>query len=239
MPQATAPSVPATESRIAPILAAGFITACAMWAVGFVTHLPGIELSGSIVAIPLFAVQFFGCLLAGRLVPKRVSLTTGTGAGLVTGIINLLVLGSVLAKGEGDSANTLQDNALLIAGTSILFSGILGAIGGFVGSKLSSDCPCRTLDARKWFFRFALAAPIAALPTLLSGGIVTSAEAGLAVPDWPSSFGSNMFLFSLSKMTGGIYYEHAHRLFGALVGITRSEERRVGKECRSRWSPYH
>src|SRR2546430_17501616 len=22
-------------------------------------------------------------------------------------------------------------------------------------------------------------------------------------------------------------------------GITRSEERRVGKECRSRWSPYH
>ena len=23
------------------------------------------------------------------------------------------------------------------------------------------------------------------------------------------------------------------------VNITRSEERRVGKECRSRWSPYH
>ena len=23
------------------------------------------------------------------------------------------------------------------------------------------------------------------------------------------------------------------------VGLTRSEERRVGKECRSRWSPYH
>ena len=24
-----------------------------------------------------------------------------------------------------------------------------------------------------------------------------------------------------------------------LVTLTRSEERRVGKECRSRWSPYH
>ena len=23
------------------------------------------------------------------------------------------------------------------------------------------------------------------------------------------------------------------------LGSTRSEERRVGKECRSRWSPYH
>src|SRR5256886_3212027 len=25
----------------------------------------------------------------------------------------------------------------------------------------------------------------------------------------------------------------------AVVTLTRSEERRVGKECRSRWSPYH
>jgi cytochrome c oxidase assembly protein subunit 15 len=49
---------------------------------------------------------------------------------------------------------------------------------------------------------------------------VTSHEAGLAVVDWPNSFGSNMFLFPLARMTGGIYYEHAHRLFGALVGLT-------------------
>ena len=26
---------------------------------------------------------------------------------------------------------------------------------------------------------------------------------------------------------------------GGLVSLCRSEERRVGKECRSRWSPYH
>ena len=25
----------------------------------------------------------------------------------------------------------------------------------------------------------------------------------------------------------------------AMKGVIRSEERRVGKECRSRWSPYH
>src|SRR5690606_3174054 len=54
-----------------------------------------------------------------------------------------------------------------------------------------------------------------------SGGLVTSANAGLAVVDWPTSFQANMFLFPLSRMTGGagIYYEHAHRLFGSLVGL--------------------
>jgi cytochrome c oxidase assembly protein subunit 15 len=52
------------------------------------------------------------------------------------------------------------------------------------------------------------------------GGLVTSAEAGLAVADWPTSFGYNMFLYPFSRMTGGIYYEHAHRLLGALVGLT-------------------
>ncbi len=55
---------------------------------------------------------------------------------------------------------------------------------------------------------------------VVAGGLVTSNEAGLAVVDWPNSFGTNMFLFPLARMTGGIYYEHAHRLFGALVGLT-------------------
>jgi cytochrome c oxidase assembly protein subunit 15 len=63
---------------------------------------------------------------------------------------------------------------------------------------------------------------VTAAATLLlvaAGGLVTSQAAGLAVPDWPNSFGTNMFLFPLSRMTGGIYYEHAHRLFGSLVGL--------------------
>jgi cytochrome c oxidase assembly protein subunit 15 len=48
---------------------------------------------------------------------------------------------------------------------------------------------------------------------------VTSKEAGLAVVDWPNSYRYNMFLYPFSRMTGGVYYEHAHRLFGALVGL--------------------
>ena len=55
---------------------------------------------------------------------------------------------------------------------------------------------------------------------IVVGGIVTSQKAGLAVVDWPNSFGYSMFLYPLSRMTGGIYYEHAHRLMGSLVGLT-------------------
>jgi cytochrome c oxidase assembly protein subunit 15 len=67
---------------------------------------------------------------------------------------------------------------------------------------------------------FANVAAAATLLQLLVGGIVTGSASGLAVVDWPNSFGYNMFLYPLSRMTGGIYYEHAHRLFGTLVGLT-------------------
>jgi cytochrome c oxidase assembly protein subunit 15 len=48
---------------------------------------------------------------------------------------------------------------------------------------------------------------------------VTSRDAGLAVVDWPNSYGYNMFLYPLARMSGNIFYEHAHRLFGSLVGL--------------------
>jgi len=54
---------------------------------------------------------------------------------------------------------------------------------------------------------------------IVLGGLVTNTGAGLAVPDWPSTFGHNMFLFPWSQMIDGIFYEHSHRLVGALVGL--------------------
>jgi len=41
----------------------------------------------------------------------------------------------------------------------------------------------------------------------------------LAVPDWPTTFGYNMFLYPWSKMIGGIFYEHSHRLIASSVGM--------------------
>lgn len=59
----------------------------------------------------------------------------------------------------------------------------------------------------------------ATFPLLFIGGLVTSLGAGLAVPDWPTTFGYNMFLYPWSKMIGGIFYEHSHRLVASCVGL--------------------
>ena len=37
----------------------------------------------------------------------------------------------------------------------------------------------------------------------------------------------------------GFIYDGDEEIDEVLVMVMRSEERRVGKECRSRWSPYH
>jgi cytochrome c oxidase assembly protein subunit 15 len=67
--------------------------------------------------------------------------------------------------------------------------------------------------------RLALATAAATFVLILFGGLVTNTGAALAVPDWPTTFGQNMFLFPWSRMVGGIFYEHSHRLLGALVGL--------------------
>lgn len=70
-----------------------------------------------------------------------------------------------------------------------------------------------------WLHRIALLTAGATFLLIVIGGIVTSTESGLAVPDWPTTFGYNMFLYPLSEMVGGILYEHSHRLMGSLVGL--------------------
>ncbi|MEY2519263.1 MAG: heme a synthase [Verrucomicrobiota bacterium] len=49
--------------------------------------------------------------------------------------------------------------------------------------------------------------------------MVTSKGVGLAVPDWPTTFGYNMFLFPVSQWIGGIFFEHTHRLIASTVGL--------------------
>jgi cytochrome c oxidase assembly protein subunit 15 len=59
----------------------------------------------------------------------------------------------------------------------------------------------------------------ATLVLILAGGLVTNTGAALAVPDWPTTFGYSMFTYPWSAMTGGVFYEHSHRLLGSLVGL--------------------
>src|SRR5438045_789940 len=65
----------------------------------------------------------------------------------------------------------------------------------------------------------ALATAEATFPLIFMGGLVTSHGAGMSVPDWPNSYGYNMFTFPPSRWVGGIFYEHTHRLLGSLVGL--------------------
>ena len=51
---------------------------------------------------------------------------------------------------------------------------------------------------------------------IVLGALVTSNEAGLSVPDWPTSFGS---LYKIPPMVGGVKYEHGHRMFAEFVGL--------------------
>jgi cytochrome c oxidase assembly protein subunit 15 len=54
---------------------------------------------------------------------------------------------------------------------------------------------------------------------VLAGSLVTSTGSGLAVPDWPTTYGWNMFTFPPSMWVGGIFYEHGHRLIASAVGL--------------------
>ena len=70
-----------------------------------------------------------------------------------------------------------------------------------------------------WLNRFVWFTAIATLLLICSGGMVTSKGVGLAVPDWPTTFGYNMFLFPVSKWIGGVLFEHTHRLIASTVGL--------------------
>lgn len=69
---------------------------------------------------------------------------------------------------------------------------------------------------------YAWLVALATLVLICFGGLVTSHGAGLAVPDWPNSYGYNMFLFPVSQwlfVKNGIFYEHSHRLVASGVGL--------------------
>lgn len=65
----------------------------------------------------------------------------------------------------------------------------------------------------------ALVAAAFTWPLLLVGGSVTVYRVGMAVPDWPTTFGVNMFLYNFLDSPWGVYLEHGHRLYGSVVGL--------------------
>ena len=77
---------------------------------------------------------------------------------------------------------------------------------------------CEAKNNRR-LHHFAVLTAVATFLLLGAGGLVTSHEAGMSVPDWPNSYGYSMFAFPPSKWVGGIFYEHTHRLWASAVGL--------------------
>ena len=73
------------------------------------------------------------------------------------------------------------------------------------------------LSARqnRWLARYAAFVAFATFLLIVAGALVTSNDAGLSVPDWPTSFGS----FRMPRMVGGVKYEHGHRMIAGTVGL--------------------
>jgi cytochrome c oxidase assembly protein subunit 15 len=81
-----------------------------------------------------------------------------------------------------------------------------------------------------WLHRYSVLWSFCTWFLVIAGGLVTSNDAGLSVPDWPLSYGKLM-----PPMEGNIFYEHGHRMVATTVGLLtigmviwllRSERRR-------------
>ena len=70
-----------------------------------------------------------------------------------------------------------------------------------------------------WLHRYVKLVTVSTVLLIAAGGMVTSTDSGLSVPDWPTTYGWNMFTFPFSKWVGGIRYEHSHRLIASSVGF--------------------
>jgi cytochrome c oxidase assembly protein subunit 15 len=70
----------------------------------------------------------------------------------------------------------------------------------------------RSSDA--WLHRYAIVVAMATIVLIYAGGLVTSTDSGLSVPDWPLSYGQ-----VFPEMVGGVFYEHGHRMVAAMVGL--------------------
>lgn len=70
-------------------------------------------------------------------------------------------------------------------------------------------------ENHSWLHRYAVLVACSTFVLIVAGALVTSHDAGLSVPDWPTSFGS----FRMPRMVGGVLYEHGHRMIAGTVGI--------------------
>ena len=81
---------------------------------------------------------------------------------------------------------------------------------------MGTDLKSIAIPYHRGLHRFAIFTAAVTLLLIVAGALVTSHDAGLSVPDWPTSFGS---IYKMPHMVGGILYEHSHRMVAEFVGL--------------------
>jgi cytochrome c oxidase assembly protein subunit 15 len=82
--------------------------------------------------------------------------------------------------------------------------------------------PEMTSYVSRWPNRIAKLLALIVFPLIWVGGLVTTSDAGMAVPDWPNTYNYNMFAYPIRDWFLGpwdLFVEHGHRLLGSLSGI--------------------
>ena len=196
------------------VLAAGFGATTLMWLFSYAAFLVSQPLVGEILFGAAVISLGFGGFVAGRrddgLSDQGGGVARGLMVGGVSAALNLLIVASLLRSDMAGGAGWM---AGILVGCLVV-----GGIGGAIGHAAR---PWRT-DGH-WLSIFCWVVTGLTFFMIVTGGIVTGFEAGLAVPDWPNSYGHNMLLYPLSDMVAdpesGVFFEHAHRLTGMFVGM--------------------
>ncbi|GJQ29956.1 MAG: hypothetical protein HBSAPP03_18400 [Phycisphaerae bacterium] len=203
-------------------IVAGFAAAVGLWVVWFVTHLPWINLPERHSIIGLLVCWLGAFVACGYNLGRARGWVVGLTGGVISAVLGLLVLGSKLrppASIEGE-LQAVHPSAGVVALGFVAMGAVVGLVGGTAGGMMAPAS--RASDPEPdWLGRFAWVTCAAAMPLLFIGGLVTSTDSGMAVPDWPNTFGSNMFLYPLGpRSASDVYLEHSHRLFGTLLGLS-------------------
>jgi len=222
-PREVLPASPPPPPTTIAAISVGFAGVVVSWVLAWILHLPAIDAPAS-VTLPLLllglaAIYLF--MLRAHPAPGRMK--TALLAGVVTGLVNLLIVGSVAVEQPESTdalatyANRFRSEALFIIPGSILFCVAAGAIAGALARGGRGQITTRT----GWLARFGLITVLIYLPLITVGGAVTSTESGLAVPDAITTYGAVSILFPFELMSEPrIFLEHSHRLFGTLAGLT-------------------
>ena len=167
------------------VLPFAFAMTVSMWAVAYVCRLPAVMApSWVVLGLMLAVVALWGWLTAWR---THGGWLAGVMVGAAASVLNLLILGSLLAPSDGGAVGP---SALLWVPGSIVIIALIS--GGFAAAGVGK--PDTTGDTVEWTALFSKVAVAATFLLLVAGGLVTSSEAG------PSPASSA----SVRKRTGGL-----------------------------------